>query len=304
MKKLFFLKLSKGLLFLIASVFISLNISFAAPIIIDHTSVDRYATLSDSDIGLIQSSINWHYAHTSHGGQLTTGLTRLENADSRFNVSIGNTYLPTNSGTLNIFNGQESDTYVEPHEYWSAPGGVTSTQNVLNNNPTINLSGWSWCTQPNYYSTSNIQAYLDQMALFELANPDVRFIYMTGNAQATGSSGARRYANNELIRDWVKNSDNRILFDFADLDAWRFNGSAWEQNTYDYNGDDIPVEHLLFNGNQAGHTTNESCEQKGKAVWVMMADIAGVSAVPVPSAFYMFGIGLMGLAGLKRKYKS
>jgi len=35
------------------------------------------------------------------------------------------------------------------------------------------------------------------------------------------------------------------------------------------------VEHPHFHGDEAGHTTYESCEQKGKAVWWMTARIAG-----------------------------
>jgi hypothetical protein len=35
------------------------------------------------------------------------------------------------------------------------------------------------------------------------------------------------------------------------------------------------MEHPHFNGDEAGHTTYSSCEQKGKAFWWLMARIAG-----------------------------
>jgi hypothetical protein len=68
-----------------------------------------------------------------------------------------------------------------------------------------------------------------------------------------------------------------VLFDFADLDSWWFNpvSEEWEHSTYDYDGSTVPVEHPQFNGSEAGHTTYESCEQKGRAVWWMMARLAG-----------------------------
>jgi hypothetical protein len=64
----------------------------------------------------------------------------------------------------------------------------------------------------------------------------------------------------------------------ADLDSW----SNGVQNTYEHTvGEstyDIPLEHEDFNGNEAGHTTYTSCEQKGRAFWWLMAMLAGWNA--------------------------
>lgn len=273
----------------------------AAPIIIDHTSIDQFYQLTNQNIDTIQSQIRWHYAHTSHGGQLTSGLSRIESSDSTYNVTRGSRYLPTTADSLNIFDGQESVTYITPDLYWSAAGGVQNTMDVLDHNTSLNVSQWSWCSQGDYYNTSQIQAYLNQMAAFEALYPDVTFVYMTSNAQATGSSGYNRFMNNQMIREWVQNSENRVLFDFADLDAWWFNGTAWEQETYEYNGILVPTEHNQFTGNESGHTTYESCEQKGRAVWVMMAELTGATNVPVPGSFILFLPALSLLVLLKRR---
>lgn len=293
--------LSSLLPILVLLLVLGLKPVWAAPIIIDHNSISEFASLSDVAIDKVQANIRWHYAHTSHGGQLTTGLTRIENSDSKYNISIGNSHLPDESGALNVFNGQEGDTYIAPEEYWKTPAGIQKTKDVLNHNPSINVSAWSWCRQLNSYTTNDVQAYLNQMAAFEEDFPDVTFVYMTGNAQANGSEGANRYKNNNLIRDWVKNSDNRVLFDFADLDAWWFNGSEWEQATYEYDGQNIPIEHSHFRGDDSNHTTYESCEQKGKAVWVMMDKIQQTQAVPIPGAVWLLGSGLFGLVAVRRR---
>lgn len=280
--------------------------SIASYIVIDHTSVDTFSSLSDASIDAAQENIRWHYAHTSHGGQITTGLRRIESSDTRFNVAITGRSLPTEADALNIFDGQEHDTYISPDEYWETNAGINYTQNVLDNNPTINVSGWSWCSQVNYYSTNQMEAYLDTMSVFEAANPDVTFIYMTGNAQAEGATGYQRYLNNEMIRDWVRQSDSRVLFDFADLDSWWYNPAtnAWEQETYEYNGLFIPTEHDQFTGNEAGHTTYMSTEQKGKAAWVMMSEIQEANQstpVPIPGALWLFGTGLLFLLRVRKR---
>ena len=241
---------------------------------IDHTCAD----LSSIPSNWIDSvkTMKMHYAHTSHGSQLTTGLDLIENDDATYDVEIGSSYLPDVSGALCIFDGQEGDTYISPDMFWETADGMDMTRSVLNNNPSITVCMWCWCTQLDYYGQEEVQAYLDSMAVLESEYPSVTFVYMTGNAQATGSEGYNRYQRNQQIRQYCE-SGGKILFDFADLDSWWYNSSAsqWEQNTYEYSGNSIPLEHSRFNGDEAGHTTYESCRQKGRAVWWMLARIAG-----------------------------
>ena len=156
-----------------------------------------------------------------------------------------------------------------------------------------------------------IDTYLAPMTQLEIDYPDVTFVYMTGNAQ-TGpgnhyntnlAQGYNRYLRNEQIRDWVNGSENRALFDFADLDSWWLDPDTglWEQATYAYNGADVPYEHPHYNLNQAGHTSYENCENKGRAVWVMMAEIEAAHAVPIPAGIWLLGSGLVGLIGLRKR---
>ncbi|MBE9491663.1 MAG: T9SS type A sorting domain-containing protein [Bacteroidetes bacterium] len=235
-----------------------------------------------------QANLKWHYAHTSHGGQLTTGLERIENNDPAYDIARGFSTLPGVPDALCIFDGQEGDTYISPEEYWRTAAGMNLTRDVLNHNPTINVSQWSWCCQPNSYSANDIQAYLDSISVLEAEFPEVTFIYMTGNAQ-TGpgnhynqnlAQGYNRYLRNEQTRDYCI-ANNKVLFDFADIDCWWYNSTSeeWELSTYEYwNGSDsvtVPFEHPQYNINQAAHTSYENCENKGKAVWWMMAELAG-----------------------------
>ena len=249
-----------------------------APIVIDHTCADLRKIPRDW-IDRVQSDIKCYYAHTSHGGQLTIGLKEIEKHNSEYKVTIDRHRLLGIAGTLCILDNP----YADPEKYWKSPSGRRHTNAMLEYNSSINISMWSWCGQPGYYTSRQIQKYLDTIERLEKDNPSVTFILMTGHAQYTGKKGYNRYLSNNQIRRWVKNNPDkkRILFDFADLDSWWFNyqTGAWEQATYVYwNGSEqiaVPIEHPAYSGNEKAHTTLSSCKQKGKAVWWMLAELAG-----------------------------
>jgi hypothetical protein len=254
---------------------------FAQGIVIDHTCTD-IDEIPQEWITAVENSIQSHYAHTSHGGQLVYGMEFIEEEYPAFNCEIGYQSLPSVAGAYCVFDGQETDTYITPELYWESPAGLNLTRDVLNNNPQIDTSMWGWCTQCDYYSTAQIQAYLDAMTTLEAEYPDVTFIYFTGNAQSTGAAGYNRYLRNNQIRSFCV-ANNKVLFDFADMDCWWYNPSTlqWEQNTYNYNGIDIPAEHPAYYGDEYAHTTAESCTVKGSAWWWMMAVLAGWSSTGI-----------------------
>ncbi len=254
-------------------------------VIIDHTCTE-ISQIPAAWVDSVQSLLKLHYAHTSHGGQLLTGLVYIEADDSKYSFVYEDNNLPVEEGAFCIFNGQQSETYITPELYWATSVGMDRTRTVLSANPDINISMWSWCTQPDSYSQEQMQGYLDSMSVLEEEYPNVTFVYMTGNAQNTGSSGYNRYLRNEEIRQYCL-ANNRVLYDFADLDSWWYNPATelWEHNTYDYGGTDVPVEHEQFNGNESGHTTIESCIQKGRAVWWMTALLAGWDYGIIADAF-------------------
>ncbi|MBI4722541.1 MAG: T9SS type A sorting domain-containing protein [Candidatus Stahlbacteria bacterium] len=255
--------------------FLGAGNSWGGPLIIDHTCTDL-SIIPNDWIDSVKAKCKLHYAHTSHGSQLTTGMARIETNNSFYAVAINYSSLPTEANVFCIFDGQESVTYITPDLYWRTQDGMNRTRNVLNHNPSIKYSMWSWCCQLTSYSVAQVQAYLDSITKLETEYPNVTFIYMTCNAQETGGGGYNRHLRNQQIRQYC-NTNNKVLFDFADLDAWWYNPgtSNWEFASYSYNDSTIPVEHSHFNGNEAGHTTYESCEQKGKAVWWMFAVLAG-----------------------------
>jgi hypothetical protein len=232
------------------------------PLIIDHTCADL-SKIPARWIDSVKAKFRIHYAHTSHGEQITVGLQSIEDADARFGVAIEPSALPAETGVLRVFDGQETDTYITPELYWDSEDGRNLTRNVLNNNPSIVLSMWMWCTQQDDNTSDNTQRYLDAMAAFEAAYPHIVFVYATGNAQ---NPSANRHARNNQIRDYCRNN-KKVLFDFGDLDCW-YSGQ-------EHLSGGVPTEHPQYNGDEAGHTTYESCRVKGQAFWWMLARLAG-----------------------------
>jgi hypothetical protein len=241
-------------------------------VIIDHNCTDL-SQIPDNWIDTAKSLIKLHFAHTSHGRQLIKGMERLADDslpayDSRLTFTVGYKSLP-DASNLCIMDGQLNETYITPELYWK-DGGDTYTRQVLNTYPAVNISMWSWCRQLDHYTEQEVDEYLSVMSSLEQDYPQVTFVYMTGNAQITGADGYNRYLRNEQIREYCR-ENNKVLFDFADLDAWH----GGEKATYTYNGQEIPREHPQYQGDECQHTTFSSCENKGKALWWLVARLAG-----------------------------
>lgn len=229
-------------------------------------------------IDVIKQKIKWYYAHTSHGEQLTIGLQEIKKRDSSYDIAIDRKWLPDEDGTFCILDNP----YAGPGDYWKGTRGIRRTENIIDGFP-INISMWSWCGQLETYSEEEVLNYLKTLDRLQDAHPNTVFVYMTGNAQQGGKRGYNRWLRNIQIRRWVKEhpEKHRVLFDFADLDSWWHNPETdkWEQAKYRYwNGSGyvaVPIEHPRFHGHERAHTTLESCRQKGRAVWWMMAELSG-----------------------------
>ncbi len=265
---------------LLTAVILILNFSSSAhcgdqkeALIIDHHCTGLSAIPSQA-INAAKDSCKWHYGRMSHGRQIMVGLSRIESSDPFYQAAwpaYGGS-LPRETDALCIYTAA-----IGPESYWRG-SGIDNTRSVLDENPSINISGFCWCTQLNTASHTYVQNYLEAMQTLENEYPGVTFIYFTGTAEYDGAYGYNRAMRNRQIREFCL-ANNKVLYDFENLDSWWFNPDRgeWEQSTYQYNGEEIPVEHPSLAGNDAEHTSYQSCEQKGKATWWLMATLAGWS---------------------------
>lgn len=253
-----------------------------AAIIINHNYVNLSLIPRDW-IEEAKSNLHIAYGHTSHGSQLTDGMTGL--------VSYKGTLYEWNNGGTNdaldlrdrVISGA-NDLGNPDRTAWE-----TATRNYLDVNPDINVIIWSWCGQVSSATESDIDTYLNLMNGLEENYPDVKFVYMTGHLDGTGLDG-NLHIRNEQIRDYCATNE-KILYDFADIETYDPDGT--------YFGDKIPNDNCDYdtdgNGTRDGnwaiewqnahpgewyncgsaHTQPLNANLKAYAAWSLWARLAG-----------------------------
>jgi hypothetical protein len=126
-----------------------------------------------------------------------------------------------------------------------------------------------------------MDTYLNAMEEYRTYAPNVKIVFTTGPADNYWSTetGYQRHVKHEYIRSFVAANQNRILFDWDDIlqynaagqryTASSWNGHSWVQTHYDENIAEYD------GGNGSCHTSEAGCLKLGKALWWMLARIAG-----------------------------
>lgn len=250
--------------------------------IIDH-SCTKLAEIPSEWIDAAKAGLHIAYGHTSHGSQLTEGMSGL--------VSFkGASYSWSNGGaggSLDLHDYAMSGDLGNPDRTsWAA-----RTRTYLAANPDVNVIIWSWCGQVSDATEAHISTYLSLMDDLEKDFPGVAFVYMTGHLDGSGLKGNLNLRN-EQIRSFCR-ENGRILYDFADIESYNPSG-VWfgDKNpddgcNYDTDGNGsrdgnwaVEWQNAHTRGVDwfdcpAAHTQPLNANQKAYAAWWLWARIAG-----------------------------
>jgi hypothetical protein len=202
-------------------------------LIIDHRCTDLKQIPSEY-IAKAKQDLHIAYGHTSHGSQLTDGMSGLVNfKGSDYSWNNGGT-----GGALDLHDYAMSGDLGNPDR----TSWAERTRTYLAANSDVNVVIWSWCGEVSGATEADITTYLDLMTELENDYKEVIFIYMTGHLDGTGLAG-NLHIRNEQIRTFCK-AQNKILYDFADIECYNPDGV--------YFGDKKPDDACAYDTNNDG----------------------------------------------------
>lgn len=254
----------------------------AADLIIDHRCT-KLSLIPAASITSAKQTLHIAYGHTSHGSQLTDGMTGLV-------TFKGSAYSWNNGGTggaLDLHDyAMPGDLGAPDRTSWAA-----STRTYLNANSDVNVVIWSWCGEVSTATKTDIETYLSLMSSLENDYKKVRFVYMTGHLDGTGLTG-NLHIRNEQIREFCK-TNKKTLFDFADIECYNpdgvYFGAKKPNDACDYDNDGNGTVDtnwaLVWQGSHvqgvdwyncsSAHSQPLNANQKAYAAWWLWARLAG-----------------------------
>jgi len=262
------------------------NLISDQPLIADHTIMNLVRTDQIPDQAIVNAKNTLHiaYGHTSHGSQITGGMTGLP------------PFKEANGGSIGLYSWNEggADGALDIDDYFVSgdlgnPDRITwsnQTRDYLENpiHSDVNVIMWSWCGQASTATESDIDLYLNLMTDLENDYPAIYFVYMTGHTDGSGLTGNLHLRNNQ-IRNYCL-SYNKILFDFEDIESYNpdlnYFGDKDVTDGCNYDGGNWALEWQTSNientdwySCSSAHSQPLNANQKAYAIWWLWAKLAG-----------------------------
>ncbi|MBN2772892.1 MAG: T9SS type A sorting domain-containing protein [Prolixibacteraceae bacterium] len=285
---------NKNILLIILISITSLKV-FSQGVIVDHTSTD-ITKIPIEYIQQAKESLHIGYGHTSHGSQLTTGMTGLVAFANNggLELSLPNNIFQWNNGgtggALDLEEGSGYDAGWLELDCGNYPLWVNETREYLNNpsHSDVNVIIWSWCGQLTDRTGQEVtDMYLNPMVQLESEYPDVKFVYMTGHADGSGEQG-NLHLRNQQIRDFCM-ENNKILYDFYDIECYdpdgNYFGDKWVNDECHYYAENegnwavewqnSHTEGVDWYNCESAHSQPLNANRKAYAAWWLWARLTG-----------------------------
>ncbi len=216
--------------------------------IIDHTSVAQFSGLTTANIQAAAAK-KIMVRHASVGSNINDGLNALTIQNSAFNRTNFAFQARGNPGWQ-----QKIDDLVAQTALQRGSFDVLTMKFCYRDNGVDPLTEW------NYYRT--------KMEQLQTQYPTKKFVWWTMPLTTSGSANTDAF--NNYVRTYA-NANNIVLFDVAAVQSHDTAGTAVRSGGYEalYSG-------YTYDG---GHLNALGSERVAKAFWVMMARIAGTTAV-------------------------
>jgi hypothetical protein len=249
---------------------------------VDHAAADL-SRIPQQWIDAAKANLVIAYGHTSHGSQIVTGMSGLvafAGDQYAFNAT-------GSGGALQLIDSPFAGASDLGNPDWIA--WESATRAYLAQHREVNVVIWSWCGQVSTATESNIDTYLALMSGLERDYPAVRFVYMTGHLDGTGTTGNLHQRNEQIRQYCIQNQ--KILYDFADIESydpdetyfgnWRPNDNCDYDSNLDGTWDgNWAVEWQAAHPGEwyacsAAHSQPLNANRKAYAAWWLWATLAG-----------------------------
>jgi hypothetical protein len=237
-------------------------------IVIDHTSIEQFDRIPDPYIAAA-SSIRLMVRGASVEDNINNGLDCLwGNFPGRRPSRCFDSYNSKYDRSNWAFQFRANPGWID-----KVTDFITSTEQQIQDFDAFTFAfgyvdGQDNSNYPSISDTDNFQKlYISKLEALEAEHPDKTFIMWTMSLARVGFENTQNF--NNMVRQYAL-KNHKLLLDIADIEA------------HDPQGNEITDEQghqIIFQGytneEQAGHLNRDGQERMSKAVWVLMAMVAG-----------------------------